>query len=135
MNHALLVAFFLALAAACTEVTRTSLPASPPALEELPGLYAVEWRAGAGSANLTSSEVSFSLYPCLALSGQDPIGGGYEYDPRGHFHAEAKTLDGSTKLTLDGTFAADGTLEGSYVVLFLGAQCDAGVVRMRRAPP
>lgn len=128
----------LALSAlACTEVTRTSAAPQPPLPDELPGRYAAEWTPGSGSAPLNSfarieaDTIGFEGYPCFSLSGQEELGGIYEYDLGGHFHVEAKTLDGSTKLVVDGTFSGDGSLSADYTTRFLDELCQSGTLALR----
>jgi len=124
-----LLALLLALTA-CTEVSKTVLPAQPPALEELPTALVVSWRDFTGAATRDGALLVFAPYPCLPLVGQSELGGEFEY-ASGRMTLETKSIGGDLKLTVVGQWSADLSFEGSYEATFLGVTCDAGEVRMR----
>jgi len=137
---ALLLAFAV-IASGCTQVDRrtTLAGSSPPLPDELPGAYAIDWNPTAGgprtiaSGGLDVDVATFDHFPCFSLAGQTAVGGTYDYDLAGHFHCEAKTLGGDTKVTVDGAFSSDFSMSGTYEVRFLGSLCEAGVIQMRRS--
>lgn len=130
------VAVTAALFAACTRVERTTVvvPNAPDAID---GAYAVRWPDAlhGGCTIGTDGSIRLAPYPCPVTV---EIGGVIElYDPlTGAALIELKTIDGSVKLSITGTFAPGPprNMIGVFEARVLDMPCDSGQIVMVESP-
>lgn len=116
------------LVVGCTEHETTIVEAESPPLE-LSGTYSVTWPDASRGAVSVGEATVWAPYPCAVT---DSIGGDSLYDPiTGEWHAEAKTIEGSVKLVVDGVWSGERCV-GECAVLVLGVECMVGRVEVGR---
>jgi hypothetical protein len=127
-------ALALLLLLGCTRVEKTVAAPLPPTLDELQGSYAATWGGTdvLGVAEISLDALFVQSFPCRPEGSADGIGGSFLYDERnGDLEAELKSLDGMTKVVLEGRFRGTG-MRGTYEVLVLGISCVSGSLTLER---